>query len=616
MMGSLFAVVASGPIGRSDDPVTGDTGTIEQSGRVSRVTLYRDQALVTRTLQIPAGEGGLVIRITGLPEQVVPGSVYAEGQDGLDVRAVRVQPQVISEEPLEAVRSLTAKIDQLNLERREAQSALEVLDQQQRYLDQMEAFGQQAGRGDLDHGVLQPEALQQLTEFVFAKRKAMAEQRLAASRAVEDFNRQIELTERERQLLSAGSTKTVYEATLFCDRAQAAPASELQLNYLVASCGWSPLFTLHGNSESGEFDLRYSALVQQLSGENWDQVKLTLSTASPSVSASAPLLAPFRVSAQSIQQVAVAQPQAIGNFDEANSYRSKIGALKMQQQLAEVQNRATVDRGENFRSLWRMNTFGCDLQVLELKTDAQVARMVPTENSDQSAGLTYELAGAVSLASRADQQVVRITDANLPGRLEYVAIPLLSSYVYREAELTNTSTYGLLAGPMSVYLDDRFVGRTEIPTTAQGQRLTVGFGADPQLRTTRALTDKQDRVQGGNRQLTMTYRLVVSNYNDRPVRVRLMDRLPSPEQPQAVAVKLIDPKIALSDNAAYLQLERPRGILRWDLEVPPADQGGQSHHLDYSYSLEFDRQLDLTGSDAQAMEQEFYEANSVQFPTP
>jgi len=584
------------------------------TGRVSQVTLYRDQALVTRKLEIPAGQGAIVVRVTNLPERIVASSVYAEGQDGLEVRAVRVQPQVIDEEPQEAVRALQTAIESLQQQRQESQTAVEVLDQQQRYLDQLEAFGQASGRADMEHGVLNPGTLEQITEFVFGKRKEIAEQRLAAHRQIQELDRQISLKERERELITAGKTRTVYEATLFCDRTQSLPVSELNLNYLVTSCGWSPLFTLHGRSDANEFDLRYSALVQQVSGENWDEIELTLSTASPSVSASAPVLAPFRVSAQAVQQAAA--PQQVAEFsDKAQSYRAKLGELKMQQVQAEVQNRASVDRLDNIRALWSMNSFGCDLQVLELKTEAQVARMVPIESSDQSAGLTYVLAGAVSLASRADQQVVRITDARLNGQLEHVAIPLLSSYVYRQAELINSSTYGLLAGPMSVYLDDRFVGRTEIPTTAQGQRLTVGFGADPQLRATRALVDKQDKIQGGNRQLTMTYRLTVSNYNDRPVRVRLLDRLPLPEQPQAVAVRLVDPRIPLSDDSGYLQTERPRGILRWDLTVPAAADGGQAHHLEYAFSLEFDRQLDLSGSDAQVTEREFYEQNSVQFQT-
>ena len=62
----------------------------------------------------------------------------------------------------------------------------------------------------------------------------------------------------------------------------------------------------------------------------------------------------------------------------------------------------------------------------------------------------------------------------------------------------------------------------QIPTTASGQRLVIGFGADQQVRTRRELVDKFDELQGGNRQLKFVYRLVLSNFKDQPVTVRLI----------------------------------------------------------------------------------------------
>ena len=41
--------------------------------------------------------------------------------------------------------------------------------------------------------------------------------------------------------------------------------------------------------------IEYNGLIQQMSGEDWSDVKLTLSTASPALSAAGPGLAPFRL---------------------------------------------------------------------------------------------------------------------------------------------------------------------------------------------------------------------------------------------------------------------------------------------------------------------------------
>jgi hypothetical protein len=46
---------------------------------VDNVTVYRGQALVTRVLPIGGAAGLREIVLTDLPEQIIPGSLFAEG---------------------------------------------------------------------------------------------------------------------------------------------------------------------------------------------------------------------------------------------------------------------------------------------------------------------------------------------------------------------------------------------------------------------------------------------------------------------------------------------------------------------------------------------------------
>ena len=112
-----------------------------------------------------------------------------------------------------------------------------------------------------------------------------------------------------------------------------------------------------------------------------------------------------------------------------------------------------------------------------------------------------------------------------------MATPVLSTYVFREAEIRNESDIDLLGGPVTVYVESRFVGRAEIPTVAQGESFIVGFGADAQLRTRREMVEKTEGVQGGNKEMKMRYRVTVENYKNQPVQVRLFDRLPYSSAP-------------------------------------------------------------------------------------
>ncbi len=176
--------------------------------------------------------------------------------------------------------------------------------------------------------------------------------------------------------------------------------------------------------------------------------------------------------------------------------------------------------------------------------------------------------------------MIRILQTALESRFYYVATPVLTSFVYREAELTNNSQEDLLAGPVTVYLDGRFVGRGEIGTVARGQKFVVGFGADPQLRIKRELADKGDKVQGGNRELNFNYRLVIENYKTEAVTVRVMDRLPHSDKSNEVRITMGEMSTELSKDAQYLRVDRPKGILRWDVPVPASSSGEKARTLD------------------------------------
>ena len=51
---------------------------VQVNGKVTHVTLYRSQALVTRTLAIAGAEGSLEIVVGDLPENVITDSLFAE----------------------------------------------------------------------------------------------------------------------------------------------------------------------------------------------------------------------------------------------------------------------------------------------------------------------------------------------------------------------------------------------------------------------------------------------------------------------------------------------------------------------------------------------------------
>ena len=571
----------------------------EVSGRVTDVTLYRGQALVTRTIPLEAAKGGVELIVGNLPENIVGDSLFAEGGEGIEIRAVRYRARAVGQEPREEVRKLDDAIEELSDNIAMNQMAQQLMAKRAAYLDKLEGFVAPTAKAELSKGVLDAVALEKITEFSFAQRQEIGTQQLKLAKESKSFQRTLALLQRKRSELTNGASRTVREAIVFIEKRMAEKAT-LKLNYLVNGCGWSPTYALRASKDRQQVAVEYSAVISQMSGEDWSGVKLTLSTASPALSASGLGLAPFQVSLSQNGQ-APGPPVA----DLAKQLQSVRG----RQLAAVVQNNTARSFRDNVGNGWLANAAANEFQNFELIGGKDVLQTIRAVNMQTTEGpsLSYQLEGAVSLASRSDQQMIRVMTAALKSRFYHVATPVLTSFVYREAEMTNDSPEDLLAGPVTVYLDGRFVGRGEIPTVARGETFLVGFGVDPQLRARRELAERTDEVQGGNRELSLSYRLVIENFKEEEASVRLLDRLPYTKQSSQIRVTLGELSDKLSDDKLYLRRERSKGILRWEIKVPGGATAEDARIVEYGFKAEFDRNYRLAAvpSGSRQQQQEY-----------
>jgi hypothetical protein len=589
-------------------------------GRVTQVTLYRGQAQVTRAVPIEGNAGNLEIVVGGLPEQIVPSSLFAEGGDAVEIRAVRFRMRAVGEQPRDEVRKLDREIleTQQKIDLTTKQQAL--LAKRTDYLGKMEGFVVPTAHMDLARGVLNAEALEKLTTFSFEEHEKVVTQEVELAKKSHDLNEQLTLLQRKHDEITAGASRTEREAVLFLQK-QATGRAEVRLNYLVNNCGWSPTYTVRSGDNRKKVRIEYNGLIHQLSGEDWNNVSLTLSTASPALSAAGPGLAPFHVTLAeegvanappSVPNKGQSQPQAAANIYGRGLSKGQVleqlqGLNVRKNQSVQASNNSVVFEEQN-KFNWNLNDAAYGLQQLEINGDATTLSVLRSTNPDEANGpsLSYQLTGNVSLASRSDQQMVRIMQTDMGSKFYHVAVPVLTSYVYREAELANSSDKDLLAGPIAVYLDGRFVGRGEIPTVARGQTFVVGFGADPQLRARRELVDKQDGVQGGNRETKFEYRLVVENFGKDKTLVRVLDRLPHAEKNEDIRVTLGETSDPISADKLYQREERPMGILRWEIEAPAQAAGETARLIKYHYKVEYDRQFVVSLPEGkQSMQEEF-----------
>lgn len=78
----------------------------------------------------------------------------------------------------------------------------------------------------------------------------------------------------------------------------------------------------------------------------------------------------------------------------------------------------------------------------------------------------------------------------------------------------------------------------------------------------------------------------------------MIDRIPLPAQASDVSMRVESGENQLSQDGLYRRIQYPRGIMRWDLDVPAERFGEKAFDLEYTSAVEFDRNRVLTAFDA------------------
>ena len=568
------------------------------TGKISEVTVYQGTALVSRVVEIPAAAAApMEVVVSGLPSATDPNSVYADQPQGVEIRSVAFRTKTTDEaaQAQSDVAKLEQSIKALRKASTVARNEIALRRIRQDFLKRLGAnFVAPAAEREMTHGVLQADELQKITKLHFDEYEKASQEIMKLDLEIEENSAQLAVFEGRRKTLADGPP-VAYEAVVYLQKTAAGPAS-LKLNYLVKDCGWDPSYNFRGDTAKGEVGMEFNAIVHQVSGEDWSAVKLALSTASPSVGAYNPQLSPLFVQVQAGAVAEQSRTAAQSKYSQALAHR--------QEALARQFRGNSVD--EMLRANFAANESAASVQLMELTERIGNLRALEGGKAEQGS-VVYTIEQPVSLQSRRDAQMVPVLAGRMKSKFYHVAAPVLTSSVFREASLNNNTGRDLLGGKVNVFLDGEFTGRTDIPTIASGQGFAISFGVDSQLRARRALADRAEIVQGGNRQFSFTYEIVVDNYKQAPARLILRDRTPNTGDSDTLRVALGETSHPLSQDADYQRFDKAKGLLMWDVEIKPG-AGPAATTLRYAYSVEYDKSLtlqDIGGPEKDRMREEF-----------
>jgi Domain of unknown function (DUF4139)/N-terminal domain of unknown function (DUF4140) len=262
--------------------------------KIVSVTVYQGQALVTREVTVAEGPGIVEVVVTPLPGQTVDSSLFTEGSEGLRVLSTRFRTRAVKEDTRAGVRAKGELLKTLGSEARRLEQEIAVQEADLQYLRKLEGFTGATLSNLTEKGHLDSQAVMILSKFLMESRASKSKVETDLRQQLQINGEATEFAKRQLAELSSGSSKIERDAVIVVQKTRA-EAGTVRLGYLVGSAGWSPQYRLRGTTNDAPVRLEYLAAVTQQTGEDWPDVRVTLSTARPSLDAAPPDLLPLKM---------------------------------------------------------------------------------------------------------------------------------------------------------------------------------------------------------------------------------------------------------------------------------------------------------------------------------
>ncbi len=526
---------------------------IELNASIHDVTVYSDRALITRhgIIELDAGEHEL--RINNLP-QFMRDSLRASGQgpQGTRILNVDIATAFYSQPPEAELRTLQDMLDALVQNKQLLEARQSALNDRRQWLRALGEQSRDFAKG-LAQGQMKPQDCADF--FSFTAAQALQDAEAAQSLELQLKLVSLEIGAKKREIAQQqGGIHPDRLAALVTVELTEAGEFALDLSYLVMGASWHPQYDVrvqmrdeqsvsevsqNGQSgqttETGEVDLTYVAIVQQSTGERWENVALSLSTARPSLAAILPELEPWYLNVYNPTPLVRGPMYAQAKMPAPQgSWGVTASAAMSSEQTVKVPAVGSIT-----------STSMADT-IPEMEQPApppppMLASMAMTTVEQTGTALIFRAGRSVDIPSDNSPHKTTIARDNLPCTFDYVCAPVLEENVHLRATIVNTTDRVLLSGDASIFLGGEYVGTTKVKMIAPGERCKIFLGIDDGIKVKRELTDrsvdKGSMLQAGIRRTTYAYRITVHNYAGTMRNVVIRDHLPV-SQHERIKVKV------------------------------------------------------------------------------
>jgi uncharacterized protein (TIGR02231 family) len=511
---------------------------IKIPSKIKEVTVFQKGAQIYKTGSVFVEQGVTDLLITDLPRNINQQSIQVKGFGNFTILSVNYQLNYLkSQKDSKQIKNLKDSLEMLKFTKKDTENKIETYKAEETILLANKSIGG-------DQSGVSITALKEAMNYFHVKLNEIKSKELELNGSLSKINESI--TRIQNQLNSLQSklnnpTSEVLVKVLAKERTKAV----LDLRYVIYNAGWTPEYDLRAIDITKPVQLNYKAKVYQSSGEDWENVKLKISTGNPQVSGVKPEIYPWYVS-----------------FYEPPQYMIRGNAP--QAKAAAVYN---------------------EMEIVEFDEEEEaVAEVSYFEATTNQTNVEFNIDIPYSIPSDGKAYTVQINEFSLDAHYTYYTAPKLKESAFLLAQITGWEQYNLLAGSANIFFEGTYVGNSTIDPQTANDTLNLSLGRDEAIVVSRTkIKDfESQRLIGLNKKETFGYKIEVRNNKSATISIIVDDQFPISTN-KDIEIEQIEKSGAKFNDTT--------GKINWEFELNPME----TKKLEMKYSIKYpkDKKIEL-----------------------
>lgn len=599
---------------------------IETKSKITEVTVYINGAQIKRTADVDLNAGKCILKFIDLSPYVDTKSINVKSTGDFTILSVNHYQNFLKQQTkTKTLDELMLKKDDLEKKITLENTYIEILNEELNFMKRFSAVN--ANNTTINLNSLK-ESVNYFTDKVTTNKLKQVER----NDNIVLLNKELEKVNNQLKLETEKSDTPTGEIIVTIDTKKNVHAS-FNISYIVSNAGWYPGYDIRVKTIDDPVTLIYRANIHQNTYEDWNNIKLILSSADPTEETTFQELKPYLLSYNSmppsyknnINQVSgyildgatkEAVPGAtinikgttIGTVTDVNGFYkltlppsggilvcsfigfktqelpilNQVMNITLEQDLVSLDEVVVVGYGVQKNSDFTGAVSGVSASNINSPikirgtSSIQESPLIEIKPARNQTNFEFTISSPYSVPSNGKNLTVDFENFELPATYEYYCTPKIDNNAYLIAHIIEWEKYNLLEGEANIFFEETYTGKTLLDVRYMSDTLSISLGKDKSVNIKRELQKQFTTKQflGTKKEETKSWLISVKNNKLQDIDITVLDQIP---------VSTLEEIEVQPLNLTNGLLDKETGKLTWKLNLKPSEK----KDIDLKYSVKY-----------------------------